>query len=97
MEPLLHGAYKGFKMDTVTKNMKRSEIRYALYRCKNNCASEEHMNIFSFYKDQLAPYGFDIEDFAILGGWDISKIDTTQIVTGKTVMKYIDELLAPLV
>lgn len=84
-------------MNTVIKNMKRSDIRYALYRCKNDCPAKDHLDVLDFYKDQLDPYGFDVQDFAILGGWDVSKQDVTQVVTGKTVRKYLDELTKPLV
>ena len=76
-------------------NMKRSKIRYALYRCKNNCADADHWDVFNFYSDELAELGMTAEDFAIENGWDISKKDPAQIVTGKTVNKYIKDLLAP--
>ena len=76
--------------------MKLSEIRYALYRCKNNCADEMHQRVFNEYKDQLEDFGFTAADFAEATGWGINKKDTSSIVTGRTVKKYIDELLKPL-
>lgn len=79
----------------MVETMKRQDIRYALYRCKNNCADEKHLSIFAFYKEELDELGFAAEDFADENGWDISKQDVTKIVTGKTVRKYIKDLLAP--
>lgn len=76
-------------------SMKRSEIRYALYRCKVKNPEPIHKGIYKYYTDQIEEFGFDISDFAESEGWDVNKADFTEIVTGKTVRKYIKDLLAP--
>lgn len=79
---------------TMIENLRRSEIRYAIYRCKNKCADEYHKQILEFYRPQFSDYGFDESDFAV--EWDIDKKDLKSIVTGKTVKKYISEIDQPL-
>jgi len=66
--------------------MKRSEIRYALFRCKAGTADDDQLEIFYSYEDQLKEYDFDISDFT--KEWDIDKKDFSQIVTGKIAKKY---------
>lgn len=66
--------------------MKRSEIRYALFRCKAGTADEKQLAIFESYKPQLVEFDFTIEDFT--KEWDVEKGDTSQIVTGKIARKY---------
>lgn len=80
-------------------SMPRKSIRYAIFRCKGSPSVElsptkEHTSILRYYQTQLDDFGFDENDFAELGGWDVSKLDTTEIVTGKTVKKYLDQLNA---
>lgn len=82
-------------MDEDIASMKRSDIRYALYRCKNDNPEPAHKSIYKYYTTQLDDFGFDAFDFAEDTGWDVNKKDFTEIVTGKTVRKYIKELLAP--
>lgn len=81
--------------EDVIAGMKRSDIRYALYRCKVKNPEPLHKGIFKYYANQLEEFDFDITDFAESDGWDVNKQDFTEIVTGKTVRKYIKELLAP--
>jgi hypothetical protein len=76
-------------------NMRRSDIRYALYRCKKGNGVTEHKLILAYYQDQLDDVSCDISDFAETDGWDVNKKDFTDVVTGKIVRKYIKDLLAP--
>lgn len=69
--------------------MKRSEIRYALFRCKSNTPSEDQIALFASYSEQLKPFDYGIEEFA--REWDIDKSDTSLIVTGKLARKYNQE------
>jgi len=75
----------------------RSQIRYALYRCKTGNPSEEHLAILEYYSGELDELGFDASDFAENDGWDINRKNTTEVVTGKTVRKYIKELHTPVI
>jgi hypothetical protein len=70
--------------------MTRSKIRYALFRCKAGTPTNEHLNIYSFYLQDVSEYGLDSTDFSI--EWDIDKNDFSKIVTGKIVKKYISDL-----
>lgn len=69
--------------------MKRSEIRYALFRCKAGTQDEKQQAIFESYKDQLIDFDYGIEEFA--REWDIDKSDSSLIVTGKLARKYNQE------
>ncbi len=66
--------------------MKRSDIRYALFRCKNGTQTPEQQAIFDSFKSQLDPYDYGIEEFT--KEWDVDKSDLTQVVTGKLAKKY---------
>ena len=66
--------------------MTRTQIRYALFRCKAKTQDEAQQLILDSYKDQLDEYGFSIDDFT--NEWDIDKKELSQIVTGKIVKKY---------
>lgn len=66
--------------------MLRSEIRYALNRCKLKNAEKEHTVVYAKYKREVEKLGFTIADFN--EEWDIDKGDTTQIVIGETVDRY---------
>ena len=65
-----------------------------LFLIKGN-GDEDHESILSYYKDQLEDVGCDVHDFAEEDGWDVSKKDFTDVVTGKIVRKYIKDLMAP--
>jgi hypothetical protein len=65
--------------------MRRSDIRYALFRCKAGTPDEKHLAIFDKIKPQLEDDGFGIEDFTT--EWDVSLEDAYQVVTGKIVKK----------
>lgn len=67
--------------------MKRSEIRYALFRCKAGTQDGSQQKLFDdVFKPQLEEFGYGIEEFA--KEWDVDKSDTTLIVTGKLARKY---------
>ena len=66
--------------------MTRSEIRYALFRCKAGTPDKEQSKILKQYKEQLDELGLDITDFT--KEWDINKEDFSEIVTGKIARKY---------
>ena len=74
----------------VIDGMTRSQIRYALFRCKAGTPEDKHRSIYEFYLNDVSEYGFDATDFSV--EWDVDKADFSKIVTGKTVKKYIAEL-----
>jgi hypothetical protein len=69
--------------------MNRTQIRYALFRCKAGTATKSQLKILDDYKSQLDEFGMDISDFT--KEWDISKTDVTEVVTGKIARKYNQE------
>lgn len=69
--------------------MTRTQIRYALFRCKAGTPDKSQLEILKSYQEQLDEYGFDISDFT--KEWDVSKEDLTEIVTGKIARKYNQE------
>lgn len=66
--------------------MTRSKLRYAIFRVKAGTQDQDHQAIYDSYADQLNEFGFDAEDFT--KEWDISKINSKEIVTGKIARKY---------
>lgn len=69
--------------------MTRTQIRYALFRCKAGTPDKSQLEILKSYQDQLDEYGLDITDFTV--EWDISKENLSEIVTGKIARKYNQE------
>ena len=69
--------------------MKRSDIRYALFRCKAGTQTKEQQEIFDAFKEQLEEFDYGIEEFA--KEWDVDKSDVSLIVTGKLARKYNQE------
>jgi hypothetical protein len=59
---------------------KRSEIRYALYRCRSGGPDEVHLDIFNHFSDALLSYGLTISTFPAT--WDISESKPYEIVSG---------------
>jgi hypothetical protein len=68
------------------KKMKRGEIRYAIFRIKAGTGSDDQLDTFSFYEEQLSSFGYDVFDFT--SEWDIDKADNTNIVTGRVAKRY---------
>lgn len=66
--------------------MERSQIRYALFRCKAGTSDKKQDEILKTYQPQLDELGLDVCDFAI--EWDIDKKDYDQVVYGKVAKKY---------
>jgi hypothetical protein len=66
--------------------MTRTQIRYAIFRCKSGTPTKEHEEIFATYSDQLAEFGFTLDDFTT--EWDVHKKDLDQIVYGKVAKAY---------
>lgn len=66
--------------------MKRSEIRYAIFRCKAGTADDSQLKVLKSYQSQLDEYDYTIDDFT--HEWDIDKKDFSQIVIGKIAKKY---------
>lgn len=62
------------------KKLSRSDIRYALYRCRTGNPEAQHAEIFKFYKTILDQYGLTITDFP--NEWDIAIKIPTEIVSG---------------
>lgn len=69
--------------------MNRTQIRYALFRCKAGTADKSHLKVLADYLPQLEEFGMDISDFT--KEWDVSKTDVTEVVTGKIARKYNQE------
>lgn len=61
--------------------MKRSEIRYAMFRIKAGTPDKKHLDLFKTYKEQLDEFELTIEDFTT--EWDIDKVDFSKLVIGK--------------
>ena len=66
--------------------MTRSQIRYALYRCKAGTPNEAHEHILATYAPELQEMGLGIDSFAV--EWDVSMEDPKYLVTGHWVRKY---------
>lgn len=66
--------------------MTRSQIRYALFRCKAGTPDELHERILATYLPDLQEIGLDINSFAV--DWDVSKEDPKYFVTGHMVRLY---------
>lgn len=61
--------------------MNRTQIRYALFRCKAGNGDKEHNKILESYSSQLDEFDLNISDFT--KEWDIDPKDLTEIVVGK--------------
>lgn len=61
--------------------MNRTQIRYALFRCKAGNGDKEQKLILESYKSQLDEFDLTIDDFT--KEWDVDTKDLTQIVIGK--------------
>lgn len=79
---------------TAITGLPRGEIRYALYRVKNENAEPVHEAIYNYYKPRLTKMGMTAEDFAVR--WDIKKDNTEAIVAGAMVSVYNEEIHASL-
>lgn len=66
---------------STTKHLTRTQIRYALFRCKAGTSDAAQEAILESYIPQLLEFGLDRSDFAV--EWDVDPKDLTQIVTGK--------------
>lgn len=66
--------------------MTRSQIRYALFRCRAGTPSELHEHVLATYQPELREIGLDIDSFTV--DWDVSKEDPKYIVTGHMVRLY---------
>lgn len=70
--------------------MKRSDIRYALFRCRTGNPDPEHLFIFSYYEPRLTKFGLTTAGFSTV--WDVSKENPTDIVSGHIVGIYQQDL-----
>jgi len=61
-------------------SMTRSEIRYALFRCRSGNPDAEHREIYSGYATELSTHGLSIADFPQT--WDVGMEDPTVIISG---------------
>ena len=68
------------------KNIKRRELRYALFRVKAGTADETQLSIFDFYQQMISEFGYEIADFTF--EWDIDKADVSNVVTGRVAKRY---------
>jgi hypothetical protein len=66
--------------------MTRSQIRYALFRCKAGTPSEVHERVLTTYLPELQEIGLDVDSFTV--DWDVSMEDPKYIVTGHMVRLY---------
>lgn len=65
---------------TIVAELKRSEIRYAIFRCRSGNPEEHHLDIYNYYGEKLKPHGLDFTTFTTL--WDVDVNDPTIIVSG---------------
>ena len=72
------------------RQLKRSDIRYALFRCRTGNPEDSHKAIFGFYEPRLTKYHLDMLDFSEL--WDVDKKDPTNIVSGHIVHMYHEDM-----
>lgn len=61
--------------------MNRTQIRYALFRCKAGNEDKGQKKILESYAEQLKEFDLTINDFT--KEWDIDPKDLTEIVIGK--------------
>lgn len=76
-------------LDDISK-MKRSDIRYALFRCRTGNPDAEHSFVFSYYEPRLTKFGLTTAGFSTV--WDVSKENPTDIVSGHIVGIYQQDL-----
>jgi hypothetical protein len=65
--------------------MTRTQIRYALFRCKAGTADKSQLKILESYQSQLKEFDMNISDFTL--DWDVSPKDLSEIVIGKEAKK----------
>lgn len=82
--------------DSDISKMTRGEIRYAIRRMIAGNPDRTQLSIYEYYKPRLSQFGFSTHEFATHAGWDISKKDNRDIVSGHIVREYIKELEASL-
>ena len=66
-------------MTDLTK-LTRSEIRYALYRCRSGGPDKAHKDVMKHFSADLTEYGMVISDFPT--AWDVAVDNPLQIVSG---------------
>ena len=71
--------------------MKRSEIRYALGRCKKGNPEPQHLEVLGRYQSELKGLGLTAQDFMI--DWDVNFNDPKTLVFGAVVKKQLEEFL----
>ncbi len=80
-----------FPLSPSEADMKRSEIRYALGRCKTGNPDPEHLVVLERYQPELDEYGMHISQF--MKDWDIDFNEPDRLVFGPVVKKQLDEHL----
>lgn len=68
----------------------RSQVRYALFRCRTGNPEAPHLAVLGFFQPRLEKYGLLMEDFS--EAWDVSKTNHTDIVSGHVVHLYKEDL-----
>lgn len=58
----------------------RSQIRYAIFRCRTGNPEKPHKDIYSHFAKMLKPHGLDFTTFA--NEWDVDAVDPSKIVSG---------------
>ena len=71
--------------------MKRSEIRYALGRCKTGNPDPEHLEVLAQYQPLLDKYKLTVDQF--MKDWDVDFNEPTKMVFGPVVQAQLAEYL----
>lgn len=58
----------------------RTEIRYALYRCRSGGPDKNHNDVLKFFASDLKTFGMTISEFP--DAWDVGINNPLEIVSG---------------
>lgn len=72
----------------------RTEIRYALYRCRSGGPDPIHVEVLDFYSDLLKEYGMSISEFP--DAWDVGVKNPLELVSGHLLLPLKAQLAASL-
>lgn len=67
-------------MPTDLTTLTRSEIRYALYRCRSGGPEKKHKDVLSFFAPDLKSFGMTISTFP--DEWDVGMENPLELVSG---------------
>lgn len=61
-------------------HLTRSQIRYALYRCRSGGPEKEHKAVYNHFNKDLKAYGMSISEFP--DAWDVGVENPLELVSG---------------